>query len=81
MAKKSAKTDSAKQYTSTQVYFDSDGVRHRPGKVFTLPAGVRPGRSMVEVTGAKDDEPEASGPETLSELGQIEHKAQGKALV
>ena len=75
------KTDSPKQYTSTQVYFDHNGVRYRPGKVFTLPDGVRPGKSMVEVKDAKAKEAEAS-PETLSELAKAEHKAQGKdALV
>ena len=81
MAKQpTAKTDSPRQFTSSEVYFDRSGTRHRPGKVFTLPAGVRPGKSMVEVKDGKPKETEAS-PETLSELAKETHKAQGNALV
>lgn len=71
--------DMSKQYTSTQVYFDKKGVRYRPGTVFTLPAGVRPGKTMTEFKGVvKGDE---QSPETLSELAKAEAKAQGDALV
>lgn len=82
MAKlKDAKTDVAKQYTSSELYFDRQGVRHRPGKVFTLPAGTRPGKHMVEVKDSKAKGPDEVAPETLSELSKVEHKAQGDALV
>ena len=72
----SAKADVGKEYTSSQLYFDSNGVRHRPGKVFTLPAGVRPGKHMVEVKDAKPKEA-VKVPETLAEIARAEHKAQG----
>lgn len=81
MAKlKDAKNDVPKQYTSSELYFDKQGVRHNPGQVFTLPAGVRPGKHMVEVKDAKPKEAEVV-PETLSQLAKVEAKAQGDALV
>ena len=77
MAKlKDAKYDVPKQYTSSEVYFDRQGVRHRPGKVFTLPAGVRPGKHMVEVKDAKPKEADRA-PETLAEIARADHTAQG----
>lgn len=72
--------DVSKQYTSTQTYFDKKGVRYRPGTVFTLPAGVRPGKTMTEFKGGVEKGDEQS-PETLSELAKAEAKAQGNALV
>jgi hypothetical protein len=72
-----------KQYTSSEIYFDGRQ-RHRPGEVFTLPDGAKPGRSMVEV----DAKPKpAKGkakqePTTMSELARAAHNDQGdNALV
>ena len=75
---------SPRQFTSSEVYFDHEGRRHRPGKVFTLPAGVRPGKSMTEVGKAKEAPAEPAQPETAEqkaarEKAQADAEAEAKA--
>lgn len=73
----------AKSYTSSALYFDGQR-RHRPGEVFTLPDGTKPGKGMVEAEAKPKPSKGKAKPEpsTMSELAHSEHKDQGSdALV
>lgn len=73
------------RYTSSNVYFDGRR-RFKPGEVFDLPEGQKPGRGMVKVEADKPkaDKPKGKGranePATLSEVAKADSDAMGKEL-
>ncbi len=71
----------SKQYVSDKGYFDGRR-RYRAGEPFTL-KGKKPGRGMTPVDGPakapRKSAAKAKAPDTLSEMGQQQAKADAEA--
>lgn len=77
------------KFTSSALYFDGTR-RYKPGEVFDLPVGQKPGRGMVKVEEdkqkaeaakeGKKGRARANEPETFSEVAKADADAMGKDL-